>query len=138
MSIEEENKVIERRYLEEVWNKGNLELMDEFVAPDCIYHGPGGMEIKGIEGIKQLAGMIRATFPDMHFTVEDMAAEGNIVMYRYSSRGTYQGKEGKTGTKIQRMNMILDRFEDSKIIETWEVADRLSLYQQLGLPIPSR
>lgn len=135
------NKAIEKRYLEEVWNKGNVALIDEFLTTDYVYHGSGGMEIKGIEGMKRFAIGLRGTFPDLHFTIEAMVAEGDNIMYRYTGRGTFTGDFrgiAPTGKKVTFAGFMQDRFEGSKIVETWEVWDRHDLYQQMGIEPPKR
>jgi predicted ester cyclase len=136
-----QNKAIERRYLEEVWNKGNVALTDEFLTANYVYHGPGGLEVKGIEGMKQFTNGARIAFPDIHFTIEDMVAEGDIIMYRYTGRGTFTGEFmgiAPTGKKVTYAGFMQDHFEDNKIVETWELIDRLGFYQQMGVAPPKR
>lgn len=136
-----QNKEIDRRYLEEVYNKGNIALVDEFITPNYVYHGPGGVEIKGIEGMKQFAIELRTYFPDNVFTIEDTVAEGDKVMYRWSQRATssgWRGIEATIGKKIVMTGFMLDRFEGSKIAESWESVDLLEFFQQLGIEPPKR
>jgi len=71
-----DNKALVRRYVEEVLNKKNLALIDELVATTFIDHDSSMPDAKGAEGVKRLAAMVHANFPDLHFTVEDMVAEG--------------------------------------------------------------
>jgi len=135
----EENKAIEQRYIEEVWNKGNVALINEFLTSDSVWHGPGGAERKGTESIKQLALELRSTFPDLYFTVEAMVAEGDIIMYRYTARGTFAGKFmgiAPTGNKVTWIGFMQDRFEGSRIAESWETGNMLELYQQMGITPP--
>jgi steroid delta-isomerase-like uncharacterized protein len=130
---------IDRHYLEEVWNKGNVALTGEFLTPDTIYHGMGGREVKGIEGMRQYAMALRFALPDLHFTIKDIITEGDIVMYRYEMQGTFTAPYGNippTGKKMRLIGMMLDRFQDGKIVESWDVFDRLTFLQQLGIPIP--
>jgi len=134
-----QNKEIERRYIEEVYNKGNVALVDEFITRNYVYHGTGGVEIKGIEGIKQFATGLRTAFPDNVFTVEGMVAEGNIVMYRYTGRGTFTGEFmgiAPTGKKVTWAGFAHDCFEGSKIAESWEIIDMLDFFNQLGVEPP--
>ncbi len=73
----EENKAVVRRFLEEVFGGGNLELADELFAPDYVLHDPGVPgEVHGPEGMKQYMSMYRSAYPDTHFTIEDQIAEG--------------------------------------------------------------
>ena len=74
MSLEE-NKAIIRRWAE-VWNQGNLDAVDEFVSDTYVRHDPNTPEVRGPEEEKQLMAMYLSAFPDLHFTIEDMVAEG--------------------------------------------------------------
>jgi predicted ester cyclase len=138
MSIKQ-NKDKERKMVAEALNKGNLAVVDEYLAPDFIYHGPGGVKVKGIKNYKEFLTSLRTYYPDIHVKIEDIIAEGDMVATRTLSTFTFTGKAGTvkpTGKKVSMTGSILDRFENGKIAETWEQYDRLDLYQQLGL-IPS-
>ena len=132
----EQNKAKEQRLVAEALNQGNLAVLDECLAPDFIYHGPGRREVKGIKGFKQFLAELRAAYPDMHVTIENILAEGDLVATRTFSTFTFTGKVGDvtpTGRKVSMTGSIVDRFRGNKIAETWELYDRLELYQQLGL-----
>ena len=136
----EENKAKERRMVAAALNKGNLSVVDECLAPDFIYHGPGGAEVKGIDGYKQFLAGLRTAYPDIHVKIEDIVAEGDLVATRTLCTFTFTGQTGTikpAGKSISLAGSILDRFKDGKIAETWEVYDRLDLYQQMGI-IPSK
>ena len=136
----EQHKAQEQRVVAEAINKGNLAVLDECLTPDFIYHGPGGREVKGIEGFKQFLAELRAAYPDIHVKIKDIVAEGNLVATRTFSTFTFTSKTGTvtpTGKKVSMTGAILDRFKGDKIAETWEHYDRLDLLQQLGL-IPSQ
>jgi predicted SnoaL-like aldol condensation-catalyzing enzyme len=83
----EENKAVVRRIWEEILNKGDLALVDEIIATNYVGHGPGGQEVKGSEGLKQLFTMYLNAFPDLHFTIEDMVAEGDKVVCHVTGQG---------------------------------------------------
>ncbi len=127
----EQNKAIEQRLVAEALNKGHLAIVDECLTPDFIYHGPGGREVKGIKDFRQFLAELRAAYPDIQVKIEDIVAEGNLVATRTFSTFTSAGK------RVSMTGAILDRFKGNKIAETWELYDRLDLYQQLGL-IPSQ
>jgi len=135
----EQNKAKERRLVAEALNKGNLAVVDECLAPDFVYHGPGGAEVKGTKGYKQFLAGLRAAYPDIHVTIENILAEGDLVATRTKCTFTFTG-EGSgitpTGRKVTLTGSILDRFEGDKLAETWEAYDRFDLYQQLGLIPP--
>ena len=135
----EENKANVRRVIEEVFNKGNLAAADELVATNYIYHGPIGMEFKGPEGLKQLISMFRNAFPDLHGTVEDLFAEGDRVVSRFTARGTHKGDLmgiAPTGKQVTQAGIVIARWVDGKEVEAWESLDLLGMMQQLGV-VPS-
>ena len=124
MSVEK-NKTILQRIWDEIFNEGNIEKADELYASDFVYHGPGGYEIKGREGLKQLVTMLHASFTDLHFTIDDLIAEDDKVVSVWAMRGKYKGNK-----QVINPGIIVSRIVDSKITEDWEMYDRLSLAQQ--------
>jgi predicted ester cyclase len=131
-----ENKTKQRRVWEEVVNKGDLSLVDEFIAPSYIYHGPMGMEYKGPAGLRQLITMFRTAFPDLHTTIDDMVAEGDKVATRITARGTHEGELmgiAPTGKKITFTGILITRWVGGKEVEAWEIPDMLGMMQQLGV-----
>lgn len=135
----EENKAKVRRIVEEVYNKGNLDVVDEILASDYIYHGPGGQEVRGPEGMKQMMGMFRSAFPDLYIITEDLVAEGDKVVQRYTVRGTHKGDLmgiAPTGKQVTITGMIMLRFAGGRIAEGWENYDELGMMQQLGVVAP--
>jgi steroid delta-isomerase-like uncharacterized protein len=131
----EENKAIVLRFFEEAFNRGNLAVIDELIAPHLAYHSPDG-DIRGLEGTYQLVTGMRTAVPDFHVTVEEVIAEGEKVVIRYADRGTHQG-EGigvpPTGKHATWVGVDIFRIADGKIIEGWGVYDSLGLMQQLGV-----
>jgi steroid delta-isomerase-like uncharacterized protein len=134
--MSEQNTMLVRRAVEEIWNGGNYALLDQFVSSDIVIHGSTpDADIHGPEGIKQFYGVLRAAFPDIHFTIEDQMAAGDKVTTRWSARATHQGPfQGipPTGRQIRLAGIDIDRFANGKVIECWPIADELSLLQQLG------
>ena len=89
--MSEENKALTRRSLEEIWNKGNLAVADELIAPNHVAHDPADPNPgSGPEATKQQASMYRTAFPDLHITIEDHVAEGDQVVTRWTARGTHR------------------------------------------------
>lgn len=133
----EQNKALERRILEEFWNKRNLDLAEEFWTPDFVSHGlTGSGGIHGPQGYKQYAATVLSAFPDYHIEIVDLIAEGEKVTTRYVISGTHKGElEGlpPTGRRVEFVGTGVDRFCEGKIAESWEVYDTLALMQQLGL-----
>ena len=130
----EENKAIIRHYLEEAWNKKNLAVVDEFIAPDLIQHIRNVPP--GREGIKQFFHLIYSAFPDAHFSVEDMVAEGDKVTWRFTVRATHAGSfRGlpPTGKPITLTGIAITRMRDGQMAENWNQTDDLGMLQQLGV-----
>ena len=139
---EEENKAQYRRTFEEVFNQGNLALVDELVAPDFLNHEvPLGMNNRGPESTRQVVRMLRTAFPDLHFTIEELVAEGDTVAGRVTMSGTHLGPfQGipPTGRSFQQAHMHFVRFRDGKAIEHRAVRDDLGMMRQLGvIPAPA-
>lgn len=140
MSIEEENKAIIRRNMEEVYNKGDISVLDEIMSPDIVIHSGLG-EIKGSETYKQVHSQTRKAFPDFHFTIDDMVAEGDMVAVRLTLTGTHKGEFmgiPPTGKKIKGDWALFYRFAGGKEVEVWEYTDSLAFFQQLGVSPPSQ
>jgi len=89
---EPKNKQIIRRYYNELWNKWNLALANELVAPDVSFRGSLAIEVQGLEGFKGYVNMVRAAFPDFHNTIEDLIAEDNKVVARLTYNATHKGE----------------------------------------------
>lgn len=140
----EENKAVVRRWEDDLWSQGKLAIVDEIVASNIVLHDPiSPGEIRGPEGLKQWVALIRAAFPDLHFTAEgDLIAEGDKVAGRWTARGTHKGDlfgippTGKQGTVT---GIDIYRFAGGKIEENWSNWDALGLMQQLGvIPAPGQ
>ena len=136
----EENKAVVRRFnelVEEYWHTGDADAFDEVVAPDFVHHAPGLPP--DLEGFKQVLHMLRAAFPDMRFTVEDLIAEGDKVVDRATWQGTHQGEMmgiSPTGNSVTVTEMHVSRIAEGKIVERWGQTDMLGMMQQLGAVPP--
>ena len=132
----EDNKAVVRRFYEEVFNQKNTAAIDQFIAPTIVDHAaPPGIP-GGIEGQKQLAGLYLMAFPDLHFTVEDMIAEGDKVVARLTASGTQQGVFmgiSPTGKRTTVTAIDIIRIAGGKFVEHWLEMDTLGLLQQLGV-----
>jgi steroid delta-isomerase-like uncharacterized protein len=138
MSVEE-NKAETRRAIKEFWNQGNMELLDEFWAPNYVNHDPSNPEVRDLEGFKQWVITVRNAFPDLNVTIDDLIAEGNKVVLRWSFRGTHKGEFGKipaTGKQVTITGITISRIADGKTVESWWSDDDLGLLQQLGVIPP--
>ena len=135
------NKVLVRRLWEEVFNKRNLAVADEVVAPDAInYEALPGMTREGPESVKQILHLLTAAFPDHHTTLEEMIAEGDQVVVRTTFSGTHQGAfmgVPPTGKPFSQAQIHIVRIVDGKAVEHRAVRDDMSMMQQLGvIPAP--
>jgi steroid delta-isomerase-like uncharacterized protein len=140
--LSETNKTVSRRFFEEVFGKGKLNVLDEIIAENHVNSGPGALpELPtGPDGAKQLVTVYRNAFPDIRFTIDEQIAEGDKVVTRWSADGTHKGElvgipaTGKTSTVT---GITVDRFVNGKIAETWGIFDQFGMMQQLGvIPMP--
>jgi serine phosphatase RsbU (regulator of sigma subunit) len=132
VSTEEENKATFRRYIEEVWNQTNLEVVDE-IFDRYIAHQPDGPTLeRGPEDVKHFVSEFRSAFPDFRISIDDQLAEGDKVMVHATIRGTHQREfrgMAPTGKHIEERGFSVFRFsEQGKVVESWD-----SYYSQLGL-----
>ena len=110
MSVEE-NKAIASRAVEELWNKNNLAVVDELYATNFVSHGLPEVT-PDREGYKQFVTISRTALPDFHTTVEDIIAEGDKVVQRFTARGTHKGEFmgiPPTGKKVTITGIAIDR-----------------------------
>jgi len=133
-----ENKALVRRFVEES-NKGKaaaMAVLDELWAPDIVYHGGGGEEIRGLKAYKQSTSDGYNACPDPHYAIDDMVAEGDKVAVRFTFSGTHKGEFGgipATNKKLTFWAINIYRVVDGKVVEGWERADTLGIMQQLGV-----
>jgi steroid delta-isomerase-like uncharacterized protein len=133
----EENKALARRVLDEMFNKGNLDVADELLAPDYVDHDPAMPEdIHGPEGFKQYVSGYRSAFSDLHLEFEDQIAEGDKVVTRWTGTGTHDGELSgipPTGKRVTLPGMEIVRISGGKLVEGWEGYDTMNLMRQLGV-----
>ena len=132
----EANKALIRRMNEEVWNKGNLKIMEELYSPDFAWHFlPTGYEIIGLDSLRKNVRNHREAFPVWTEEIKHIVAEGDLVAIHFVSRGTNEGSflgNPPTGKPIQINEMSIFRIVDGKITEQWLIPDLLNLNKQLG------
>ena len=143
----DENKDLVRRFVEEVWSQGKLEVLDDIYAPTYRSHArwPNPIRIVSDDAapeesttadFKKSIAAVRAAFSDMQVTLDDVMAEGDRVMFRATTRGTHSGEMhgvAPTGKQMWWTNFGVARVESGKIVEEWYLWDRLGFFQQLGL-----
>jgi len=138
--VSEENKALVRRAFDAV-AKGDLAVTDESTAPDFVRRDltSAFQEIRGVQAVKQFIVALRSAFPDLQLTVEDMIAEGDKVVVRFTARGTHKGEFlgiPPTGKQVAWAGINIYRVASGKITETWQLSDGLGLMQQLGVVTP--
>lgn len=140
--MSDENKNIARKLMEEGWNKGRLNVVDELMSPRCRFHDPVFPSLKeGAENYKQHMQTCKNGFPDLNFTIEDTIAERNEVVLHRSARGTHRGPflgmqaTNKTGN-VSGTSIL--RIDNGKIAEHWSDWNLLTLMEQLGLAAPAQ
>jgi steroid delta-isomerase-like uncharacterized protein len=132
----EENKAIVRRYLDEVWNKKNVNILDELMAPNYARYLPGLDKPLDRAGQKQRIAGFHAAMPDLALFIEDLFAEGDRVVFRVMIRGTHQGTfmgVAPTGKQLTVTAIDIARLENGKIVDHWGQMDMPGLMRQLGL-----
>ena len=137
----EESKATMRRYFLDAFEQGNIDLLDELLAPDYVNHTPATPDLPtGPEGVKGVVTMFRSAMPDLRVLIEDMIAEGDKVATRYTLEGTHEGElfgVPPTGQRLSIESITVERVSDGKIREHWRVTDELGMMQQLGaIPAP--
>ncbi len=139
MSVEE-NKAIARRSMEDVWGKGDLAAIDELYATDFVWHWAPSAGAPDREGYKQNVTTTFAPFADIHSITEDMVAERDKVVARWTWRGTHKGEFmgiAPTGKQVTVTGISIFRIAGGKIVEEWAEMDMLGMMQQLGAVPPS-
>ena len=132
----ENNKAVARGCIE-LWSTGNLILADEVLSKDFIDH-LHPQQAPGPESVKQEVKAFREGFPDAHFTIEQMIAEGDTVAFRFTLRGTHQGTFAgfsPTGKQVTLIGVDFIRIAAGKIVELWSIQDTFSWAEQLGFKI---
>ena len=122
----EKNKALVRRLWEEVWNQNDLAVCDEIFNAEYAEHE------------RSFVPVLRTAFPDLHFAVEEMIAEGDKVVTRYMFSGTHQSEfmgVATTGKPVKIKCIWIHRVADNRIVEgmDWGIVDMLDMMRQLGV-----
>jgi len=120
MSVEE-NKALVHRWVEAV-NKKNMAVFDEIFAANYVVHTSGVEETLSPESAKQLTTSFLIAIPDLHFTVEDLIAEGDKVVTRWTSQGTYKVEFmgiAPTGKQVKQTGISIYHIVEGKVVEEW-------------------
>ncbi len=130
----EEVKTLARRFFEEVWNRGNGAAIDAYLAEETIGNDPSFGT--GREDFRAQWRSWRAGFPDIHFAVEEIVAENDRVVTRWTMTGTHLRQfwgVPATGRRVTVTGMSLDRISKGRIVAGFDAWDELGMRRQLGI-----
>jgi steroid delta-isomerase-like uncharacterized protein len=131
-----ENKAVIAAFLEDVINQGRLERADDLVALDFVELDPLPGQQQGRQGLKDVIGGLRAAFPDMHWVIDEMIAEEDMVVTRFTwagtQRGTFLGIPA-TGKRVTVKGVVIDQLAAGRMAKSRILMDTMSLMQQLGV-----
>lgn len=137
--MSEQYKNAAQNLIEKGFNQKDLTAFEAYFSTNLKDHAlPPGVP-EGFEGRKIFYSAFLSAFPDLHVHIEDSFAEGDRLVTRWSAHGTHNGELmgiSPTGKQISVGGTAIDRFENGKSVEHWEVFDQVGLMQQLGV-IPS-
>lgn len=131
----EQNKAVVLNYIEEVWNRHDLDAIDGLVSPDYVNHAASTAEYQH-GGARHIWEWLLSVFPDHHYVVEDAAADGQAVAVRGTCSGTHEGELmgfAPTGKQFAAQQSHRFRVQEGELTERWAVRDELCMMQQLGI-----
>lgn len=132
----EQLKAAVRHFVEQGFNRQNMAEFERYFSPQLVDHAlPPGMP-SGREGRKLFAQAFFAAFPDIHVHIDDLLAEGDRTVLRWSAHGTHQGELmgiPATGKSVHITGIAIDRFENGQSVEHWEIIDQVGMMQQLSV-----
>ncbi|MFN0152354.1 MAG: ester cyclase [bacterium] len=135
----EANARIVREFVEKVYNEGKLELIEKYIAPDFIDSSPGAPpDARGPAFVREQAIGTFALFPDLKFKNEDVIAEGDRVVVRWSSTSSFTGTAGGVkgdGRPVTVSGISIMRIADGMIAESWDIVDRMAMFTQMGFTL---
>jgi steroid delta-isomerase-like uncharacterized protein len=130
----EENKATFKRFVEH-WDKGSLDIVDELIHTDFIYHRPGMEDIRGRDGMKEWGRQFHAAFTNVNHIFEHLVAEDANVAFRFTITALHKGEfrgVPATNKNVEFTATGILRFQDGMVAEEWVDMDALGLLQQLG------
>lgn len=136
MTNTDTNKTVVIDFIDALFTKGDLDAVDQYLADDFVNHDPPLGTTADREGMRSAAATFRTAFPDWHSDLEQLVAEGDIVVERFTARGTHQGElfgAAATGRQVRLAGINIFGVRDGRIVERWGRLDELGLLRQLGL-----
>ena len=134
----EDQKTRIGRVLEEAFNKGNVNVFDEVMASDIVYHIPPRPDVKGLAAYKQYMADLRKALSGFQFTIHELIVDGDIDAGRWTIRGTHTGQlpgtpVPPTGKQVTMTGLYMSRTVNDRVVEQWNYTDLVGLMQQLGV-----
>ncbi|GAA4686104.1 ester cyclase [Pseudonocardia yuanmonensis] len=124
-------------FIQALFTRGELDAVDRYLAPHYVDHDPPVPDApSGREALRRAAALFRTAFPDWHSDVEQLVAEGDVVVERFTARGTHRGEflgVPPTGETVELAGINVFRLEGDRIVERWGRLDELGLLRRLGL-----
>jgi predicted ester cyclase len=133
--MSQENIAASKRLIEEGFNRGNLDVIDEICADNFVDHD-ALMGDQDVAAAKQSIAGYREAFPDIHIAIDDIFDAGDKVVYRWTGEGTFENEimglepTNERGDPVR--GITVDRFEGDKVAESWTQFDTLTLMRNLG------
>ena len=131
----EQNKAVYRRFIQEVFNEGRLDMLEQLLSPSYIYQDAPPGTPPNADGIRQVVTNARTAFPDLKVTIEDMVGEGDKICARLTTRGTHKGvffDIPPTGKTISMKGLTMIHIVDGRMAASWVLNDVMGLMNQLG------
>lgn len=126
-----------RRYYDELWNQGRVELVDELLDPAYVNHSPGSpSQDRGREGVRAVVQAMRSAFPDLCYVIEDLVVGADAVAVRTTLSGTHRGDFfglAPSGRTFRVSQICVERFSGDRIVAHHRLTDELALRRQLGV-----
>ena len=119
-----DGKELVTRYLEEAWNKGNVDVLDQLFTPELAAR------------LKPLIGAFLTGFPDWNCVIDEFVVEGDKVVNRWTGKATHTGNFfgiPPTGKPVTVEGITIHQIADGRIVADWSQSDQLALLQQLGV-----
>jgi steroid delta-isomerase-like uncharacterized protein len=132
----EENKALVRRFVEAIFNRGMLDRLSAFIALDAVEHIAFLGDERGIDGMKEEYALLLLAFPNLHFTVDTIVAEADMVAWRWTMHGTHEGNYRQypaTGREVTMKGVSLERIAGDKIMERWANLAECEILRQIGV-----
>ena len=129
----EKNRALARRFIDECWNQGKVDVIDDLLAPDHVHHFPDG-DIEGADNIKEFILKMRIAFPDIAITIDDEIVSQDKVVFRWTARCTHLGDffgMSPTGNSIEYTGIDIIRSSNGRIVELWSQTDAVGFDRQL-------